>query len=141
MPMWFIDHLLDNALRFSAPHETVKITLARRSFQEIQNNDPLAGSRNSIYQAVTVADWTPTTSIIDIQLQDRGPGIDPKLLPHIFERFYQTEPALTREHEGLGLGLTICQQIVALHQGLLRVESTAGEGSIFHIVLKSAHGE
>jgi len=56
-------------------------------------------------------------------------------LEQIFQRFYRVDTSLTRAVNGLGLGLTICQQIIALHDGLLWVESEEGKGSTFHVLL------
>jgi CheY-like chemotaxis protein/anti-sigma regulatory factor (Ser/Thr protein kinase) len=60
-----------------------------------------------------------------ITVRDTGCGISPDLLPHLFEPFHQGKDA--RRLGGLGLGLAIVQQIVALHGGTVRAES-AGDG-------------
>jgi hypothetical protein len=71
-----------------------------------------------------------------IEISDTGTGISPELLPHIFERFRQGDSSSTRQHSGLGLGLAIAHQLVAMHQGRIEVES-AGEdqGSRFTVLL------
>lgn len=70
---------------------------------------------------------------------DDGLGISPEFLPHVFEKYTQSELASTRHFGGLGLGLTIAQHILKLHHGSIEAESTgAGEGATFtiHIPLK-----
>jgi CheY-like chemotaxis protein len=58
------------------------------------------------------------------------------LLPHIFERFRQGDSSSTRQHGGLGLGLAIAQQLVAMHQGSIEAESPGENlGSRFTILL------
>ena len=68
-----------------------------------------------------------------IEIQDSGMGIDEEHIPRIFERFYRVDEARTMR--GFGLGLSIANRIVELHQGNISVESKPGEGSIFTIIL------
>jgi signal transduction histidine kinase len=68
-----------------------------------------------------------------IVVADTGVGIASEHLPHIFERFYQADPA--RSSSGSGLGLSICRWIVEAHGGHLDVESAPGSGSTFTVVL------
>ncbi len=62
-----------------------------------------------------------------VAVTDTGVGIAPAFLPLVFDPFRQGDSSMTREHGGLGLGLTIVKQIVMLHGGEVRAES-AGEG-------------
>jgi signal transduction histidine kinase len=68
-----------------------------------------------------------------IEVTDTGIGIAEEHLPHIFERFYQVEAS--RSSQGIGLGLSIAEQIVRAHGGKLRVKSEAGKGTRFSIHL------
>jgi signal transduction histidine kinase len=71
-----------------------------------------------------------------LTVSDTGRGIDPELLPHIFERFRQSDGASTRGHAGLGLGLAIVRHLVELHGGRVRAESEGvGQGATFTVVL------
>jgi signal transduction histidine kinase/CheY-like chemotaxis protein len=63
----------------------------------------------------------------EIRVADTGIGISPDFLPHVFERFRQSDGSMTREHGGLGLGLAIVKEITELHGGSVRAES-AGRG-------------
>lgn len=74
---------------------------------------------------------------------DTGPGIPAGDLPHIFERFYRTEKARTRQRErkGYGLGLSIAYWIVRNHGGRIEVSSTMGKGSTFCVWLPLAEGK
>lgn len=67
------------------------------------------------------------------RIRDTGIGIPPEKLTHIFDRFYQVENGLSKQHGGTGLGLSITRQMVLLQNGTLSVESTVGEGTQFDI--------
>jgi two-component system, sensor histidine kinase len=74
-----------------------------------------------------------------IRVSDTGIGIDPGLLPHIFERFIQADTGPARRHGGLGLGLTLVKHFVEVHGGHVMAESEgAGRGSVFTVSLPAA---
>ncbi len=73
---------------------------------------------------------------VEFRIEDTGPGIDPALHEAIFEPFFQTDISRTRTHGGTGLGLAVCQQLVSLMGGSLRLESEPGKGSIFIVTLQ-----
>jgi signal transduction histidine kinase/CheY-like chemotaxis protein len=69
-------------------------------------------------------------------VRDNGIGIDRELLPRVFELFSQGERSLDRSLGGLGVGLTVVQRLVELHQGRVDVTSDGvGKGAAFTIVL------
>ena len=98
-----LTNLLTNALKYSPPDTEVLI------------------------QARTV-DHDVMTSVTD-----RGLGIAPEDLPHIFERFYRVRGP--RRPEGIGLGLYITRMLVEAHAGRIWVESEVGKGTIFYFTL------
>ena len=65
-----------------------------------------------------------------LTVEDFGPGIQEDKVPHLFDRFYRADNSGV-QYSGLGLGLYICQQIVAAHNGKIGVESEVGKGSRF----------
>jgi PAS domain S-box-containing protein len=91
--------------------------------------------------------FTPHGGRIDVELSrthaearlrvvDDGEGIDPTLLPHVFERFLQADSSITRRHGGLGLGLSIVRELVKLHGGETSAESEGkGRGSTLTVTL------
>jgi PAS domain S-box-containing protein len=91
--------------------------------------------------------FTPSGGTVDARLaavdgdvrltvRDTGIGIDPDFLPYVFERFMQAEPAATRRHGGLGLGLAIVRHLVELHGGTIAVASAGrGQGTTFTVML------
>ncbi len=83
-------------------------------------------------------------SHVELAITDTGQGIDSDLLPHIFDRFRQSDSSSTRSYGGLGLGLSIVRQLVELHGGSVTAESPgAGEGTTFKVMLPliSVHRE
>ncbi|QSO47037.1 sensor histidine kinase [Alicyclobacillus mengziensis] len=68
-------------------------------------------------------------------IADTGPGIPPQQVEHIFDRFYRTEEARSRESGGLGLGLAIAKELAELHGGSIEVASKPGSGSTFTVTL------
>ncbi len=70
-----------------------------------------------------------------VVVRDHGMGIPNAALETIFERYGRVESLATRHIQGTGLGLPIVRQIVQLHGGSVWVESTVGEGSVFHVTL------
>lgn len=84
---------------------------------------------------VTIATRVLEPDIVEVTIQDNGPGIDPADLPHIFERFYRADKARTRTGGGTGLGLAITREIIARHHGVVEVDSAPGKGSTFTVRL------
>ena len=74
-------------------------------------------------------------------MRDNGIGIDPALLPRIFELFTQAERSLDRSQGGLGIGLALVQRLTELHGGTVEAFSTLGQGSEFVVRLPVAPTE
>jgi len=84
--------------------------------------------------APVVVTAAPEGDGVVITVTDRGRGIDPADLPHIFEPFYRADPARSREG-GTGLGLAIVRTVVEAHSGRISVESEPGHGAVFRVWL------
>jgi two-component system sensor histidine kinase CiaH len=74
-----------------------------------------------------------------ISIKDQGAGIKASDLPHIFDRFYRSEPSRSKAHtEGYGLGLAIAKKLADSMDGAISVKSAPGRGSTFTISLPVA---
>jgi heavy metal sensor kinase len=78
-----------------------------------------------------------TGDVVTITVQDNGHGIDPKHLPHLFDRFYRADSGTARDSGGTGLGLPIVKEIATAHHGMISVESEIGRGATFTLTLHS----
>jgi PAS domain S-box-containing protein len=77
---------------------------------------------------------------ICVQVSDTGIGIPAAFLPHVFDKFRQEDASHTREHQGLGLGLTIARKFIELHGGTITVDSRGrNEGASFIVTLPVAN--
>jgi signal transduction histidine kinase len=72
---------------------------------------------------------------VELSVADEGPGIDPQFMPHLFEPFTQADLGDTRRDHGVGLGLSISHGLVEAMGGTIEVDSVAGTGSRFTVVL------
>lgn len=105
-------NLVDNALKYGAPDQPVRVFVARQG-----------------------------TGKISLAVVDKGPGIAPEHLPHLTRRFYRTDPGRSRASGGTGLGLAIVKHIVERHNGRLDIASTLGEGTTVSIAFPAMASE
>jgi len=83
---------------------------------------------------------TGDESVVQVRVQDTGPGIPANDIPHLFQKFYRVDNSATRTIGGTGLGLFITRKIVELYHGRVWVESELGRGSTFYINLPRLSG-
>jgi two-component system OmpR family sensor kinase/two-component system sensor histidine kinase BaeS len=96
--------------------------------------------------SVTVAASGGEEGTVEVAIADTGEGIAPEDLGHVFERFWQADPARTRSEarnqignaSGTGLGLSVAQSLIKAQGGRIWVESTLGQGSTFRFTLPLA---
>ena len=72
----------------------------------------------------------PVPGGVAFAVSDTGPGIDPRDLPHVFDRFVKSA-----DSGGAGLGLAIARSLVEAHGGRITAESVPGEGTIMRFVV------
>ena len=84
---------------------------------------------------VSVKCWRESNTAV-VEVRDSGIGIEPDMLPRIFNAFEQAERTITRQFGGLGLGLTITKALVDLHGGNIEADSKGkGAGATFRVRL------
>lgn len=130
-----LDLLLENALMYSSPESPVELSLVLSDPAQLRAEMHRASMSDKHVALILPATLPEDVPVVEIRVQDHGIGIAPVHLSRIFQRFYRVDTSLTREVNGLGLGLALCKVIVARHRGLLWVESVVGKGSTFHIGL------
>jgi len=101
-----VANLLDNAIKYTPAGGSVDVTLGQEGPDGIR-----------------------------IVVRDTGPGISPKDLPHVFERFYRGDPS--RSQAGWGLGLSFARAVARAHGGDITAESSPA-GSAFFVKIPSA---
>ncbi|MDL2323456.1 PAS domain-containing protein [Bacteroidales bacterium OttesenSCG-928-A17] len=115
--------LSDESIQFHADRgqiEQVLINLIKNACESSDDKDLL-----DVKVEISKNDYNK----ILIRITDNGQGILPEILDKIFVPFYTTKP------QGSGIGLSICRQIISLHDGTISVESEVDKGSCFSILL------
>jgi PAS domain S-box-containing protein len=75
-------------------------------------------------------------SHVELVVSDTGAGIEPDVLPHLFERFRRADSSTTRQYGGLGIGLALVRHLVEIHGGTVSAHSAgAGHGATFTVTL------
>jgi len=100
-------NLIDNAIKASSAHQTVRF-----------------GCR-------------PVENGVEFFIQDQGQGIDQTSIPRLTEPFYRVDQARSRKEGGMGLGMAICQQILAAHGVEMNIDSQVGEGTTIKMTFPS----
>jgi signal transduction histidine kinase len=128
-----MDNLLENAVKYSPGGGVIKVILhpvtqVHTTQVELSlPDDYAAGAQQSMHIP---------RQMLEILVCDNGMGIPVEHLERIFDRFHRVDTRLTREVNGLGLGLAICKRIVEMHDGFIWAENRPnGKGSIFHVRL------
>jgi signal transduction histidine kinase len=120
-----MDNLLENAIKYSP--NGGKITVFIRP---VMSGNPSITSKEDLHQLEN-----EPPHMLEMCVIDTGIGIPAEHLERIFDRFHRVDMRLTREVNGLGLGLAISKRIVEMHGGMIWAESPDQGGSIFHVLL------
>ncbi len=133
---WRLDRLIDDVVELAASHGRRRGVTFRTQLDEVWVN----GRRNRIARAVgnlldNALKWSPDGGVVDVlcrggdvAVRDRGPGIAPEDLPHVFDRFYRARAA--RALPGSGLGLAIVAQVASEEGGSVRAQNADDGGAI-----------
>ncbi|KAF0542827.1 protein-histidine kinase [Gigaspora margarita] len=112
-------HLLSNSIKFTETGEVV-MDVSIKSHKVIDTNQ-----ENQTYNQIVEKHY------LFVELRDTGIGIDPKFIKDIWECFSQVDTSITRRQDGIGLGLSICKNLIAINGGEIEVESQLGKGCKF----------
>jgi signal transduction histidine kinase len=128
------DNLLENAIKYSPEGGVVKVRIHPLvQGQTFLKDAPTAAGK---LQSDGLATMHVPRKMLEIGVTDSGQGIPVEHLERIFDRFHRVDTRLTREVNGLGLGLAICKRIVELHNGVIWAENKLhGHGSAFYVRL------
>jgi CheY-like chemotaxis protein/AraC-like DNA-binding protein len=128
-----INNLLSNAFKYT--DSGGKITVRVDSKQLTVDKDNSASRQLACPELVEGSTVNLPEKHIVISVSDTGPGIEKDRLPHIFDRFYRAEEDSNNFTEGTGIGLTLAKELVKMHHGRISVESDAGKGTTFTVIL------
>ena len=129
----------DHAMLLREARMGARVLIDSKVAQQMIDVDPQRTHQalgNLVSNAIKYASGTETIELIgrtdgdaiELVIADRGPGIAPENLPHVFDRFYQAE---TRRRAGAGLGLAIARGIARAHGGELTAHHRDGGGTEF----------
>jgi signal transduction histidine kinase len=110
----------------------------RRALQNLIQNSARHAAEGRWIGIEALAGRAARASVVRITVRDRGPGIPAGEEKRIFRAFYRGRLALASGVSGSGLGLSLVQRIAEAHGGTVEVESAAGAGSAFTLVLPAA---
>jgi signal transduction histidine kinase len=97
----------------------------------LSNANKYTPEGGSVHVAITLEQ-----RVAVLMVRDNGMGIEPELLPRVFDLFEQGKRALDRNQGGLGVGLTLVQRLVKLHDGRVEAHSAGvGQGAEFRVYL------
>ncbi|QLQ81966.1 hypothetical protein HG537_0G02200 [Torulaspora globosa] len=111
------------------------ISMSTTSYDDAIFHSQFRKPTNSSDGEEGIALLQPKSWVIEIEVEDTGPGIDPSLHESVFQPFVQGDQALSRQYGGTGLGLSICRQLATMMNGTMKLESTLGIGSKFTFTL------
>jgi PAS domain S-box-containing protein len=153
-----LENVADRAIETVQPLLSVKRQTVNREHAErplVVSADAARLSQILENLLSNAAKYSPDRSIIhvsfsythefaSVHVRDEGNGIDPQILPHVFDLFMQADRSLDRAQGGLGIGLTVVKQLVQLHGGSVEARSAGlgcGSEFIVHLPLQSAGTE
>ncbi len=127
-------------LQFSASPGTPLIHADRNSMEGIFTNLISNAIKYTPEKGKVWVALSEERGFVKASVSDTGIGIEQENLPRIFDKFYRVKTKETRQIVGTGLGLSIVKSIVAAHLGIISVESKAGAGTTFTILLPKESG-
>ena len=75
-----------------------------------------------------------TGNAYEIKVVDNGMGIPKQEIARITEAFYMVDKSRSRKEGGAGIGLSLCKEIIELHEGIMEIVSNPGEGTVIRLI-------
>jgi two-component system phosphate regulon sensor histidine kinase PhoR len=125
-------------VRTVLPNSLPSIRVDRRALEHILSNLLDNAIKYANEQSVVAIKAEALESMVQISVDDTGPGIEAQHLPRLFERFYRVDSGRSRDIGGTGLGLALAKHLIEAMGGTITVESTLGQGSSFIVKLARA---
>jgi signal transduction histidine kinase len=133
-----LQNLLQNALKYGGEPPRIQVTVRPADAQRERRESKAASAGASFLMFVDKRGLGSRPAEVEIVVEDHGPGIAPRDLPHIFEPFYRGADVVARQIHGSGLGLSLVQRIIREHGGRTAVTSEVGRGSRFALYIPVA---
>lgn len=124
----------DRAVRSRIPEEIPMVPMEAVLVQHVLVNLLENALRHAPGDSPIEIEASATTGLVTVEVRDRGPGIGTDDADHLFDRF-QRGTLANRRDGGMGLGLTICREIVRAHGGRISIENREGGGAVVRFVL------
>jgi two-component system, OmpR family, phosphate regulon sensor histidine kinase PhoR len=133
----FREHASSRGIDFElqVPDDLPAARADRRALEQVLSNLIENAVKYCIERSAITLCATAQCGSLAIAISDQGPGIEPRHLPRLFERFYRVDEGRSREVGGTGLGLSIVKHLVEAMGGTVSVESTLGKGTTFLFTL------
>ncbi len=146
-----VRELIEAALKVVRPYAQAKqITVEQRLQDRFVTGDRSSLTQLCIILLENAIKYSPENSTISVasrgksmkvivEIRDQGPGIPPKDLPHVFDRFYRADAARSEQATpGFGLGLPLAKLIADIHDGEITLASQPGKGTVARLHLAVA---
>ncbi|MGF6768673.1 signal transduction histidine kinase [Paraburkholderia sp. GAS199] len=129
-------------VKISYPAEPVLVRVDVARFKQVFNNIVHNAARYTSQPDTIDISVTSTANEVSVAITDRGVGIDPAMLPRVFDLFAQAGAGIGRQDAGLGIGLTVVLRLVQDHGGAVRAYSEGvGKGTRIVVTLPVVHEE
>jgi len=129
---------LDVRVADHLPHVVGDAAALGRALQNLLTNAVKYGASGGWIGIEATTASTREGAAVQISVSDRGRGIEPSDVPHIFEPFYRGAHAIREQIQGNGLGLSLVKRIVEAHGGRVLVRTEPGQGAAFTIRLRGS---
>jgi signal transduction histidine kinase len=130
--------VLHQSLEASLPPVLGDREALKQAIQNLLSNAAKYGSGESKWIGVEASTSRENDrEVVEVRVQDRGPGIPGDERAHIFEPFFRGRLAVRNQVHGTGLGLNLVKRVVEAHQGSIQVKSEASQGTEFIVRLPS----